>query len=273
MTRQGWQTYRTWKRPPRRRRWPLPVGVLIASLIVSGALIFDAISLDPLFQIRGVKIEIKGPGALTHDEVRAALALDSVTSLLDFDWNVACRAVHALPRVRAVRISYAWINRLQVEVEERSAAALILAADGAALEVSGDGVVLAPRGTSLADLPLLSWASNVPRMTAGERIAQPGARALLRLLATVQREYPSLWDGISEAHLLAGGAYELFWNNSPTVVWGCGDLSPMRLRAWTGVMTDLEQRGETDVVVDLRFREQILVRFPEGSPAGRGTMS
>lgn len=273
MRRQGRQAYRTWRRTAPRRRWPLPVALLTLVLLATGAIALDFIPLDPLFRIRAVEIEIDGPGALTRDDVENALALEDVASLLALDWNAACRAVHALPRVRAVRISYAWIHRLRIEVEERTATALLLASDGRALEVGGDGITLAARGTSLADLPLLSCAGEMPRLRPGERLTLPGADALLRLLATLQCEYPSLRDGISEACLLADGSYELFWNDSPTVVWGCGDLSPMRLRAWTGVMTDLERRGETDAVVDLRFREQILVRFPEGSASGVGSMS
>ena len=35
-------------------------------------------------------------------------------------------------------------------------------------------------------------------------------------------------------------------------------------------MEDLRQRGERDAVVDLRFREQIVVRLPSGSGGARG---
>ena len=39
---------------------------------------------------------------------------------------------------------------------------------GGVLEVSGDGVLMAPRGRSLADLPLLSWDAGPPAAALAE---------------------------------------------------------------------------------------------------------
>jgi hypothetical protein len=85
---------------------------------------------------------------------------------------------------------------------------------------------------------------------------------VLRLLADLEQAQPRLWGGISEAHLRRDGSYEIYWSNAPTVVWGQGRVSPLRLRAWAGVMEDLRQRGDLDAVVDLRLHGQILVRLP-----------
>ncbi len=251
----------------RRRRagsWMRPVGlgVVLAGLL---AIVLALARPGPLTCIRDIAVEIQGPGTLTEEEVRGVLTASPGTSFLELDWDAAGRAIQALPRVKRVRLSYTWFNRLEVKVEEHAAVALILRPDAAALEVSEDGVLMSPRGRSLADLPLLSW-EDVALMAAapeaGGRLEVRGAPDLLGLLATMQHGYPALWEGVSQAHLMGDGCYELYWNDIPTVVWGRGGVSDMRLRAWSSVMGDLRRRGETDAVVDLRFRDQIVVHLP-----------
>jgi len=209
---------------------------------------------------------------VTPEMVRAQLDLAPGTIFTGFDWREAIGRVQALPRVGWVRISYGWFHRLDVDVQERRAAAMLTAEDGATREVAGDGVVMEPAGLTLADLPLLTWEGAAARMwpEPGQPLAVPGATDVLRLLAELERGYPRLWAGISEAHLRSDGSYELYWNDAPTVIWGCGEVSPLRLRAWARVMEDLRQRGDLDAVVDLRLRGQILVRLPEVDEGASG---
>ncbi len=255
-------------RPPVRRRAKakrfVAVGLGGAVLLGMALALLGGFSFDPLLRVRDVRIEISGPGAVTSEQVRAQLALAPGVTFTRLDWESALARVRALPRVGWARLSYGWLHRLDVQVEERRAAAMLIAADGRAFEVATDGVVMEPAGRTLADLPLLTWEGANPRAwpEPGQALAEPGAADVLSLLADLERTQPRLWARISEVHLRRDGSYEIYWNDAPTVVWGQGPVSPLRLQAWAGVMEDLRQRGDLDAVVDLRLHGQILVRMP-----------
>jgi len=210
---------------------------------------------------------------LTADEVRAILALPPEANWRRLDATALEARLRALPRVAAVHIGYAWYRRLIVSVEERAAVCMVVSPEGRVLEVATDGLLLEPRGTGVADLPLLTWEdyrlASVPG--AGEILDLPGAPDLMNLLRQLQVAQPDLWAQVSEAHLCADGTYELFWNDAPTVVWGRGRMGGTRLQAWATVMDDLRRRGERDVVVDLRYRDQVVVRraTTDAKPAHR----
>ena len=266
MLRRGLSQRRT--RPQARRgatrKRIAAAGLGVVVLLGVALALLGGLSLDPLLRVRDVRIQIHGPGAVTPEQVQTQLALAPGVTFTGLDWATALARVQALPRVGWARLSYGWFHRLDVQVEERRAAAVLIAADGRAFEVAADGVVMEPAGRTLADLPLLTWEGSNPRgwPEPGRVLAEPGAADVLRLLADLERTQPRLWARVSEAHLRRDGSYEIYWNDAPTVVWGQGQVSPLRLRAWAGVMEDLRQRGDLDAVVDLRLHGQILVRMP-----------
>jgi hypothetical protein len=143
--------------------------------------------------------------------------------------------------------------------------------DGSVLEVAQDGILMPPRHAMLADLPLLTWSGGIPpaACAAGGLLDLPGGPDLMDLLAGLRSVHPSLWRDLSEAHLHPDGTYELLWSDQPTVVRGRGPVSPARLQAWSAVLADLRERDECDAVVDLRFRDQIIVSLPEAEKAAR----
>lgn len=268
------------RRVPRRERGGgarllVAAAALATAALGTIALATGLVSVDPLLRIRDIRIAIDGPGAVTPEQVRAQLDLPPQATFTGLDWRAAVERVRALPRVGWVRLSYRWFHCLDVRVQERRATAMLVARDGETREVAGDGVVMVPEGETLADLPLLTWEGIDARTwpAAGQPLTVPGAGEVLHLLAALERTHPRLWAGISEARLRRDGSYELYWNHAPTVIWGRGEVSSLRLRAWARVMEDLRQRGDLDAVVDLRLRGQILVRLPEDDEdaSGRAT--
>ena len=254
-----------WLASRRRRRRPGAGWVLILfGVAVGGGLAFFAGGsiLDRVQRIRRVEIQVGGPGVVTVEEVGRILDLPPVVSWRRLDATALETRLRALPRVASARIEYVWFQRLVVSVEERAAVGMIVMPDGGVLEVATDGLLLEPRGDEVADLPLLTWdeylLTEAPRC--GSVLDLPGAPDLTDLLRQLQIGQPDLWSGVSEAHLCADGTYELFWNEAPTIVWGRGRVGRTRLQAWATVMEDLRRRGEKDVVIDLRFRDQVVVR-------------
>jgi cell division protein FtsQ len=252
------------RRRSRRRRTALLLALLGVAVGGSVAYAVGNRVLDGAWNIRHVEIAIDGPGVLTAAEVREALALPASVSWRQLDAPALEARLRAMPRVAQAHLAYAWFQRLRVTVRERAAVGMTLGRDGRVMEVGADGLLLEPRGSGAADLPLLTWDEFLmpepPEV--GEVLDLPGGPDLTALLRQLQVSQPDLWSGVSEAHLRSDGTYEIFWNEAPTVVWGRGRMAPTRLQAWATVMADLRRRGEKDVVVDLRFRDQVVVRRP-----------
>ncbi|MFH1144602.1 MAG: FtsQ-type POTRA domain-containing protein [Candidatus Eisenbacteria bacterium] len=258
---------RRWKRrrPARTRTLLLLVfaTAMGASLVAGGGRI-----LDEATRIREVVVTIEGSEVLGAADIEDLLGIAPGASLRRLDVDRLRERLLALPRVSDVRIRYSWFQRLEVGVSERVPVAMTVGSEGGFLEVALDGVLLAPVGECAADLPLLSWEERFAGLlAAGELLDLHGGPDLMALLHRIQTGHPLLWQGVSEAHLLPDGTYELYWSDSPTVIWGRGPISDARLRAWTTIMMDLQERGERDAVVDLRFREQIVVRLAETTTA------
>jgi len=245
-----------------RRGWfrlVLPVGLLIV-LSVSAYLCRSYLGV--LHQIQEVRVEVLGDGVLTATEIQEALNIKAGLSFAAVDWDAAAERVLTLPRVHAQEFSYDWPHVLVVRVCEQTPVALLLDCEGRGIEITAGGVVFPPRGPSC--LPIISFEEgpDLFDLVPGDQVELPGAGDLLRLLNDLHRDHTDIWCGISEAHLLAGGDYELYWNDFPIVIWGEGAVTRLQLDSWLAVISDLQDNGETDAVVDLRFRDQILVRLP-----------
>lgn len=256
--------------PHRRRRrrdsrfWVLR-GLAVASVLLLAVALSGVWNpVDECFRIRRVHIELTGGGVLTEQDIRERLGALEGRSFLRLDPGGLEAGILELPRVRAAEVRYRWPGGLVVGVSEREPVALVAAPGGRLLEVSADGVLLASDGSGSADLPILSWEGQMAgvELRPGVCCDLCGAPDLLELLSRMRSECPSLWQGLSQAHLRPDGTGELFWNDVPTVTWLRGRVSPLRLRAWAAVMSDLRARGDLDAVVDLRLREQIVVRLP-----------
>lgn len=266
-SRWRWETRRQLlRRPPWKRPLPLLGAALGCGGVGAILLVAGVLSFHPLFAIRGVEFIREQPGTLSIEELEATLALPPKASFTNLDWKAANERLLSIPRVAEVRMSYGWFHELEITVEERRAMVLLFDADGTAWEMSKSGVCLSPRGQALADLPLLSGPPLDTTLRAGLRPESPGLLSVLEVLDALRRDHPQLFEGLSEAHLQGDGTYELFWNESPIVVWGLGSLSQQSLRAWEHIMGWLEQDGLDDVVVDLRFQDQIVIRHPLGTP-------
>jgi hypothetical protein len=258
----------------RRRRSPAMqvmrwVGLFVVLAAVAAAAV-AVIALPQRFYavapIEALHIVITGPGYLDIQEVRNTLDVPPGTPLREVEPDSLChRLLRNMPRVASAQWQSKWFERPVLEVVERSPVCMIVCPDGRALEVAEDGMLLPPRGGTLADLPVLTWGIGPPAtaLTAGALLDLPGGPDLMDLLVRLRTEYPSLWSDVSEAHLSPDGTYELLWSDQPTVARGRGPVSPVRLKAWSAVMADLRERNEKDAVVDLRFRDQIVVSLPD----------
>lgn len=260
-------------RSGRALRWAGLALLLAAAAVVAAAGVTMPRRFYAGAPIEALEIRIAGPGYLDAAAVREALGVAPGTPLREIDPEEACRQLRReLPRVAQARWLGGWFERPVLEIVERSPVGMIVGPRGEALEVAEDGLLLPPRGETLADLPLLTWSGGTTPQACspGTLFDVPGGPDLMALLGRLRQDHASLWRDISQAHLHPDGTYELFWSEQPTVVRGRGPVSAVRLQAWSAVLADLRERGESDAVIDLRFRDQIIVSLPGSeTPAAR----
>lgn len=255
-----------------RRRWLLRGGAALlgAGIILAAAGVWHP--LDAVLRIRAVRVVAIGPEVCDRQALRDRVDVKCGDSFLSVRPGLLAAQITQDPRIAEVAIRYGWFHELIVEVTERTAVATLIGPEGGFCEVASDGVLLEVLGELPADLPLVSWEGQTPTspLAPGERLDLRGAPDLCDLLARLRTLRPTLWRGISEARLLADGTCEFYWNDAAIVAWSRGPVADLRLDAWAAVMSDLTRRGERDAVVDLRYRDQIVVRFPEEgtTPAG-----
>ncbi|MBD3237203.1 MAG: FtsQ-type POTRA domain-containing protein [Candidatus Eisenbacteria bacterium] len=265
------QRVQTWLWPPsfrarrQRKRWLRRTAAGLALGAVVLALLGVWHPLAPLLRIRAVRLEARGPLASDLEALRRALPVRPGDSFLALRTAPIAAALEAQPRIAEVTLDYRWFQELVVTVRERRAVAALIGAEGMLCEVAADGVLLPIQGRDPGDLPLISWEGQTPArpLAPGGRLELRGAPHVCDLLERIRARRPALWRGLSEARLLADGTCEFYWSDAPIVAWSRGPVSDLRLDGWAAVMDDLVRRGERDAVVDLRYRDQIVVRLPE----------
>jgi hypothetical protein len=235
------------------------LGLLILGLLAVLFVQRKAISALPVFTIR--VIEVTGNRAITEAEVYDLLDLRAG----DPWWSLKPDAVRARaaghPQIAGIEMRYSWFHRLHVAIAEREPVLAVMGAlDG---EVTRDGWFLPAReGNIENDLPILRPAPGsmpVPGSPVGRETA-----ALARLVGELHDKRPDLWRDLSEFELSAGQAYAYLRTRTAVIRFIPGMHDELWARVPT-VLGDLDRRKRTDVVLDLRFDDRIVVHLPESA--------
>ncbi|MFC7580827.1 cell division protein FtsQ/DivIB [Schaalia naturae] len=145
------------RRRARRHLRAVRAAVLVA-MLGTVAVVVWAVFASPLLRLSGDAVEVQGAtGALSADEVRAAVEPFEGTPLVLLDTDEVARAVSALPLARDVTVARDWPDGVRVGVTVRTAA-MAVSADGGVQLVDDQGVVVGeqaerPDGLPLAVLP------------------------------------------------------------------------------------------------------------------------
>ena len=178
------------ERAARRVRWAKRTGLLLLAsvplLVLAWVLLVSSwLAVD--------RVEIRGTGRLSVDEVLAAVALEPGTPLARVDTGAVADAVRRLPPVADVQVRRSWPGALEVTVTERVVAAGV--AHGAAVTlVDRSGVPFAsapslPKG--VVRLQTDSPGPDDPATRAALQVHRDLPAALRTRVATVQAPSPS----------------------------------------------------------------------------------
>lgn len=244
----------------RRRKVALGViGLLILAVLAFGFQQRETISSLPVFSIRA--IEVTGNRSISEAVIYDLLDLHAG----DPWWKLKPERIRARmaahPQLAAIDFHYEWFHRLQVGVCEREPVLSVMGPlDG---ELTRDGWFLASREGNLEeDLPIF-------RPTPGS-MPMPGSHvgtetaALARLVGDLRESKPDLWRELSEFELSGGQAYAYLRTRTAVIRFIPGVHDELWGRIPT-VLGDLEKRKRTDVVLDLRFADRIVVHLPESA--------
>jgi hypothetical protein len=243
------------------RRSPLLLSAACALLLLSGALggvhLLRAI---PWFDVQ--RVEVSGTRLLAPHEVLARSGIRTGQSVWDDPaaWEASLRE-H--PVIAGARVTRRLPHTLRVRVEEKRPVAYVEAGSLRAATGAGEVLPVDPTRAPL-DVPIV-------RGEAGAAADSPGLRRLLAETERLGGLDPVLLAEVSEIRAgdSAGDVLVLSHRRAEIVLpAGAGSLRLLQLRA---VLDDLERRdpaGSADARaasvprVDLRFGDQIVVRFP-----------
>jgi cell division protein FtsQ len=213
------------------------------------------------------RAEISGVQLLAPHEVLAASGLREGQSVWD-DPETWLEPLRAHPVVRTAAIERSLPRTLLIRVEEHRPVALIEA--GALRPATADGVIL-PVDPARApmDLPLIRGAA-----VSGDTVADPDTRFLLVETARLAQLDPALLAGVSEIRRDRSGDLVLILAQPSAELLLPPGAGPDRLRQLRAVLDDVARRGAAGpdrvastrrIRIDVRFADQVVVRFPQSS--------
>jgi hypothetical protein len=273
--RAGCRTTARLKLPERRRR---NRRVLLAALLVLLALaglvrLWPAASRGlgrmPLFQAG--RVEVTGLRYLTAEEVRPAIPVHAGESLFEVRPAEIVRALTRNPRIESASVTF-LPAALRVSVRERRPFVLVNA--GRLLEVDSTGTVLPPlvRGL-IADRPVvtgLSLASHRP----GTQVLSSRFADVLRVVTLLEAPDVGLLPEISEIVTSDPRWFVLRTSRDQIpILIDPERVTPRCLKALAATLRDLRDRDRRVLVLDARYRGQVIVRCAPDSlgevPAAR----
>jgi len=268
--RAGCRTTARLKRPERRRRnRRILLGALVALFLLAvfaktAPRAARVLGRMPLFQAG--RVEVTGLLYLSPDEVRPSIPVRSGESLFDVRPGDIVRALIQNPRIESDSVTL-LPAAVRVNVRERRPFVLVNA--GRLLEVDSTGVILPPLGRGLiADRPVvtgLSLAAHRP----GTRVAAARFADVLRVVSLLESRDVGLLPEISE--IVASDPRWFVLRTSRDQIPILIDperITPRCLIALAATLRDLRDRDRRVLVLDARYRGQVIVRCAPDSLGG-----
>ncbi len=206
------------------------------------------------------RFEVRGNSVLTEQEVLELSGVVMGGNLLDVRISALEEAVAASPRVLRAQARRVLPDRVVVTLDEKRPVALV-AAGGGVLEVTDDGVVLpAAAQTASVDLPVITGA--VGDVEPGIDTLSPELTDALALLRRALEVSEGLWMDISEVRIAPGSGLVIYTvADGAEIRIGSGALGSNDLERLWRVLCDIRARGEEAETIDLRFKDQVIVRL------------
>jgi cell division protein FtsQ len=256
MERQRVSRSRIARRVTRRVRWvtahALPIGVVLATLLAAGIGALWALT-SPRFLI--TEVTVTGAGRLRPEDIVAASGIGPGTNLFRLDRDAVVARLEALPLVRRADLVRRFPNQVTLAIEERRPFTLVHAGrlhwiDEQGVNLGPESRAVAPRAPVITGLGPTDLAADGP---------SPRVAAGISLLRLLLRSETALIQQISEIDVSRPDGPVLYTVDGVEVRLGADDWEG-RLGRLQGVLAQLRAGGEAVGAIDLRFRDQVVLK-------------
>jgi len=205
-------------------------------------------------------IVFSGNSIVDESEYRSFLLKERSSSIFAEDLSAISNRVESHPYVAGIRISKQFPNGILIEVSERYPVALIN--NNPLLLIDNNNTVLPFRSNSFDfQIPILSnFKITNDLFPIGKQTISPIAINVVQFLNRIKKEYPQLYQNLSEVRLSKYDDYELILVEEPTkIVIG-------KSMTWSKILVLKEfeksisgQKSLTDYAyLDLRYDNQVI---------------
>lgn len=240
-----------------RKYWVLPLFLLVVSVAVG---VHGLATGRPLWAVHTFEVEnnriVDGSELLNQMGLRPGIPW----------WNALASVREFGPHVDARVASLDWqlTSRLGLSLVVQERMPVLRRVGRESLVVAADGILLALlAGKDPADLPLLTGPTASDEES-GQRIVMETSPDWFDQLMKVRSEQPEFWATVSQIEFEEAHRFRLFFRDSQRVVLWDPYLNDHLWAQVPWVLEDLARRNVgTDAVLDMRFRDRIVVRLPE----------
>lgn len=237
-------------------------------LLLAAILVFGANAWKSSLVVKNILVT--GNRVVEKNEILQLAHVKPGEKMYDLDLMVIQRDVTSHYFIKEVVVERDLPSTLKIRVVERTPIAMINSPE--LLYLDPDGVVL-PHSISheLADLPVISNVPNGVRLSVGAILQNPDFLEALDILSTAKMVNKELYYLISEIQLRNGGDVVLYTaDGGVPVLFGRGEAPGKLVRLETFWNDVVRERGTAALqYIDLRFEDQIVVRWSDKQKAAR----
>lgn len=255
---------RSYRKAPRQGVLPsfLAALLMLIALIAGGWLLYPQawrfLSQQQAFRIR--EVSFQNVSHIEESDLRALLPAVEGVNLFAVNLEEIKTAVGKHPWVNEAELYRRFPSKLVISITERNPVALLNG--NRVWAVDREGTLLSPdEWNGSLDLPLIN-VSLSPEQKAGDTVVQKPLRKVLIGLEALRRRLPEMWLMISEVSWDSSGQVSLYASSSHTnILLGSDPQWQQLVRFYSFLIYEGGTAGLEDIVlVDLRFRENVIVR-------------
>jgi len=246
---------RTRARRSATRRW-LAIAVIV---VAGGSGVAGGVRwllTAPRFAIAGV--EVRGVSRVSAERVVEAAGIPARANIFRIDPATVTARLQTVPEILRADVIRELPNRVTILVEERRPFTLV--SNGTLHWLDEEGRLLGEEPHAVApNVPVISGLSEAE--LAALRTDEPGpkARAALTLIRSLLRSGSALVGEISEIDMSGREGPVLYTVDGIEVRLGAEEWEE-RLARLAGVLAQIGRTGEGVTAIDLRFRDQVVLR-------------